>query len=53
MPAIYTFSVGVAGTEHHSAYSFESARVEYPWHPLYGKTFWVVSRTVRGGHSVL
>ncbi len=53
MPAIYTSSVGVAGIERHSAYSFESARVEYRWHPLYGKTLRVVSRTVRGGHSVL
>ncbi|QCO08912.1 hypothetical protein D9623_02535 [Azospirillum brasilense] len=40
-------------TERYSAYSFESARVEYPWHPLYGKTLRVVNRTVRGGHPVL
>jgi hypothetical protein len=29
------------------------ARVEYPWHPLYGQTLRVVSRTVRSGHPVI
>jgi hypothetical protein len=39
--------------EHHSAYRSRSARIEYPWHPLYGRQLRVCQRSVRDGSDVL
>jgi hypothetical protein len=41
MGVISMFFVGVAANKRHSTYSFRTARIAYPWHPLFGKTLQV------------
>ena len=36
-------SADAAANKRHSAYSFRTARVAYPWHPLFGQTLQVSS----------
>jgi hypothetical protein len=43
MPVIFTCSAASAANKRHSAYSFRTARIAYPWHPLYGQTLQVSS----------
>ena len=46
-------SAGVGAIDHHSAYRFESARVEYRLHPLHGRELRVVQRMRRDGYDVV
>src|SRR6516162_984327 len=41
--AISMCSGDAAATNRHSAYSFRTARIAYPWHPLFGQTLQVSS----------
>jgi len=41
--ARFTFSGGAEANKRHSAYSFRTARIAYPWHPLCGQTLQVSS----------
>jgi hypothetical protein len=42
-PARCISSEAAAANKRHSAYSFRTARIAYPWHPLFGQTLQVSS----------
>jgi len=50
-PATFFSSVAVAASKRHSAYSFRTAKIAYPWHPLFGLTLQVSSH--RRGKDLL
>ena len=39
--AIFFYFVASGPNKRHSAYSFRTARIAYPWHPLFGQTLQV------------
>ena len=41
MRVISMFFVGATANDRHSAYNVRTARIAYPWHPLFGKTLQV------------
>jgi hypothetical protein len=43
MRVISLFFGDAAANKRHSAYSFRTARIAYPWHPLFGQTLQVSS----------